>query len=191
MKDGGYKNRQKSTGESKYYRFFTPRNKEFPQQLELFSRKPDVLVLAEDSNLTPIPVDEDLSSLSAILMNDDYYHFTIENSHEENGLHLAGIETLICLKAKAFLDLRSRKEKGKQIDEHNIRKHKNDIIRLAIMLTGESSIKLPSSIEADIREFIESINSDSPDYKSIGKNAGVPDIDGDKIIEQLINTFSL
>ncbi|RMD52233.1 hypothetical protein D6827_00440 [Candidatus Parcubacteria bacterium] len=191
VKDGNYDNRQKSTGERKYYRFFAPQNKDFPHQLELFSRKPDVLGLAEDSHLTPIPTDEDLSSLSAILMDDDYYRFTIENSEEENGLHLAKIETLICLKAKAFLDLQSRKINGEQIDERNIRKHKNDVIRLALMLTEESRVTLPQSIESDINEFLESIKSDPPDYKSIGQNTGVPDINGDDIIEQLINTFSL
>ncbi len=191
VKEGNYETRQKSEGERKYYRFMKPENEEYPFQLELFSRKPDLLDLTEDAHLTPIPIDEDLSSLSAILMDGDYYHFTIENSDEENGLHLARIETLICLKAKAFLDLRSRKNNGEQIDERNIRKHKNDIIRLAVMLTGESSVKLPQSIEADIKEFIELIKSDPPDYKSIGKNIGLSDIDGDKIIEQLINTFSL
>jgi hypothetical protein len=36
--------------------------------------------LEEESHLTPIPVDTDISSLSAILMNDDYYNFTIEYS---------------------------------------------------------------------------------------------------------------
>lgn len=191
VKKGKYENRQKSTGERKYYRFYEPANKEYPFQLELFARKPDVLDLDEDAHLTPIPIEEDLSSLSAILMDEAYYRLTVENSVVENGLHLAGIETLLCLKAKAFLDLQNRKNKGEKIDERNIRKHKNDVIRLAVMLTGESSSKLPQSIDADMKKFIELIKSDSPDYKSIGKTTGVPDINGDEIIEQLINTFSL
>ena len=191
IKEGNYKNRQKSTGERKYYRFFEPEDREYPFQLELFARKPDILDLAEDSHLTPIPTDEDLSSLSAILMDADYYGLTIENSVVENGLHLANIESLICLKSKAFIDLRNRRNKGKHIDERDIRKHKNDVIRLAMMLTGENTMELPDSIADDMKEFMEVIKSEPPDYKAIGKNAGISAINGADIIEQLEQKFSL
>ena len=191
VKAGGYKVQQKSGGERKYYRFLKPENNEYPFQLELFARNPDLLDLAEDTHLTPIPVDEDLSSLSAILMNDDYYEFTMDNSVVENNLHLANIESLICLKSKAFLNLRDRRNKGKHIDERDIRKHKNDVIRLAMLLTGENKMELPDSIAKDIKEFMEVIKSEPPDYKAIGKNAGLPAINGAEIIEQLEQTFSL
>ena len=191
LKEGNYETRQKSEGERKYYRFLKPGNDEYPFQLELFSRNPDLLELSEDAHLTPIPTDEDLSSLSAILMNDDYYDFTIENSKVENDLHLASIETLICLKAKAFLGLRERKESGEKIDDRNIRKHKNDVIRLALMLTEEHSLELPKSITDDMKEFMNIIETESPDYKSLGKNVGISQIDGDSIIKQIKYTFSL
>ena len=42
--------------------------------IELFSRKPDAILLNEPAHLTPIPVEADLSSLSAILLSDDYYN---------------------------------------------------------------------------------------------------------------------
>jgi len=191
VKDGNYENRQKSTGERKYYRFYEPKNEDFPTQLELFARKPDVLDISEDSNLTPIPTEEDLSSLSAILMDDDYYNLTIKYSTEENGLRLASIETLICLKAKAFLDLQKRKNFGEQIDVRDIRKHKNDIIRLAVMLTGENRIDLPDSIASDMKSFVEIIKSEPPDYRQIGKNMGIGAINGDGLISQILQTFSL
>jgi len=191
VKDGNYENRQKSTGERKYYRFFEPKSKEYPFQLELFARKPDLLDLVEDSHLTPIPTDEDLSSLSAILMDADYYKLTIENSMVENGLHLANIESLICLKSKAFIDLRGRQAKGEQIDERNIRKHKNDVIRLAVLLTEETTMELPDSIALDMKEFMKVIKSEPPDYRAIGKNVGIPAINGADIIEQLEQTFSI
>jgi hypothetical protein len=41
--------------------------------LELFSRTPDALHLSDEAHLTPIPVDEGQSSLSAILLDDGYY----------------------------------------------------------------------------------------------------------------------
>jgi hypothetical protein len=43
--------------------------------IELFTKRPDVIVLPEDAMLTPLPFDEEISSLSAILLNDDYYDF--------------------------------------------------------------------------------------------------------------------
>lgn len=73
MEAGGYENRQKSTGKRLFYRFYAPKSAESPEMLELFSRVPDALQITADSQLTPIPVGDEVSSLSAILLNDDYY----------------------------------------------------------------------------------------------------------------------
>ena len=43
--------------------------------VELFARAPDGLQPAEGSQLTPIPLDEAVASLSAILLDDVYYAF--------------------------------------------------------------------------------------------------------------------
>ena len=92
IKDGNYAAQEKSNDERQYYRFRKPEKTDFPYQIELFSRTPDVIVLEGAAHLTPIPVDDDLSSLSAILLNDDYYNYMIENSQVEDGLHHANIE---------------------------------------------------------------------------------------------------
>ncbi len=191
VKKGRYKNRQKSTGERKYYRFYAPENNAYPYQLELFSRHPDILDLADNTYLAPIPAEDDLSSLSAILMHDDYYHLTIENSLVEDNLHYADPKTLIALKAKAFLDLRKRKEQGEHIDERTIRKHKNDVIRLTTLLTANDSVILPESIKADMQNFVAYLRSDPPDYVQIGKRMGIPALSGDDMMNQIKNTFSL
>ena len=75
VRAGKYQVQQSATGERRYYRFLKPENDEYPFMLELFSRKPDMLDLAEGAHLTPIPVDEEISSLSAILLDDAYYAF--------------------------------------------------------------------------------------------------------------------
>ena len=191
IKNGGYDIKQKSETERKYYRFLKPAEEEYPSQLELFARNPDFLDLPEESRLTPIPTDEDLSSLSAILMDDDYYSFTIKNSNIENDLHLASIETLICLKAKAFLDLNTRKEAGETIDSRNIKKHKNDVIRLALTLTDEQKISLPDTISSDMQKFIEILENNPPDFQSIGKSIGIPKTNGEKIIKQIKTNFQI
>jgi hypothetical protein len=40
-----------------------------------FSRKSDIINLPENAVLTPLSIDDDISSLSAILLNDEYYEF--------------------------------------------------------------------------------------------------------------------
>jgi len=89
--DGNYERKEKSSDKRKYYRFIKPENSEFPFQIELFARKPDLLDIGEDDHLTLIPIGEDLSSLSAILMNDDFYYFILEHSTLEKGLHRANL----------------------------------------------------------------------------------------------------
>lgn len=42
-------------------------------------------------------------------MDDDYYNYTIEHSTLEEGVHIANIESLICLKCRAYLEMTGRK----------------------------------------------------------------------------------
>ena len=83
VKTAGYRQRNKGTGNGEcrheYYRFKEPGNPDFPYQIELFSRNIGVVKFPDDAHITPIPVDDDLSSLSAILMDDDYYYYTTSN----------------------------------------------------------------------------------------------------------------
>ncbi|MCK4920494.1 MAG: hypothetical protein KAS71_05570, partial [Bacteroidales bacterium] len=161
--DGNYERKEKSEDERKYYRFMKPENKEFPFQVELFSRNPDLLDLYEGTHLTPIPVDDDLTSLSAILLCDDYYKYMIEHSTIEDGMNRANTESLICLKARAFIDIADRIKKGSHEDSKNLRKHKGDIFRLAVMLNEDDEFELPKNINADMRVFMDAIAGDLPD----------------------------
>jgi len=124
-------------------------------------------------------------------MDDEYYGFTLEKSQITDGLRLASIETLICLKAKAFLDLIERKTNEKSVDEKHIKKHKNDVMRLAVLLNEENQIELPGSIKNDMRQFMETVEKETIDFKSLGKNLGIPKLDGESVIYQIKQTFSL
>ena len=68
VKTAGYRQRNKGTGNGEcrheYYRFKEPGNPDFPYQIELFSRNIGVVKFPDDAHITPIPVDDDLSSLS-------------------------------------------------------------------------------------------------------------------------------
>jgi hypothetical protein len=190
INDGEYERREKSEDERKYYRFIQPKTKKFPLQIELFSKIPDLMDLEGEPHLTPIPVDDDLSSLSAILMDDEYYKFTINNSRIEAGAHFAGTEALICLKAKAFLDLTQRKSKGEDVDGRSIRKHKTDIFRLAVLLPSEHQVELPDRIKNDLKSFVDSISEELPD-KAIFKQMGMGAIDVEQVFLQIKSIFPL
>lgn len=190
IKQGNYEVKEKSEDDRKYYRFQKPQLEDFPFQIELFSRIPDLLDLNEGTHLTPIPVDTEISSLSAILMDDDYYNFTIQHSQLDNGIHLANTEALIGLKAKAFLDYKTRKENGEKIDEKQLRKHKMDIFRLLLLLTPEDNFTIAKSIKSDIAYFVEVVKDDLPD-KQIFKEMGAGNVDVKELFEQLIRAFNL
>jgi hypothetical protein len=171
IKKGDYENIQKSTGEKEFYRFYNPKDESFPYMLELFARNPDLLDIPEGSTLTPVSLDEEISSLSAILLNDEYYNFILDGIKKIdrlNGLPIINTEFLIPLKAKAFLDLTDTKARGGQIDSRDIKKHKNDILRLYNLLTPETRIPLPPTIKNDLLAFIEHIKSDTPALKTFG-----------------------
>ena len=57
IQDGNYEKKEKSTDDRKHFRFMKPEKTDFPYQIELFSRKPDLIDLEEPAYLTPIPVD--------------------------------------------------------------------------------------------------------------------------------------
>ena len=171
IKEGKYSSRQRGEEKHEYFRFMNPEDNKFPQQVELFSRQIGGLSIPEDARLEPIHIDDGVSSLSAILMDDTYYNFTIEHSTIIEDMHLANEEALICLKAKAYLDLRNRKTKGEDIDHDKIEKHKKDVIRLAALIPGESRFELPEVLKKDVADFCEAAASNLPNQdfmKSIG-----------------------
>lgn len=97
---GRYEIRQASdTGKPVFYRFQKPADDRFPALLELFCRAPEGIRLAEGSHLTPIPIDEAVASLSAILLDDAYYEFILAGRREGDGLPWVGEDRLIPLKA--------------------------------------------------------------------------------------------
>jgi DNA-binding ferritin-like protein (Dps family) len=175
----------------RFYRFISPKNSEYPAMLELFSRHPDVLELAEGLHITDIPTGEDVSSLSAILMDDHYYHFTLANSNMSSGLHVASDVALIALKAKAFLNNRRRKEEGQSVQEVDIAKHRNDVVRLAATVEGTKVQQVPDVIREDVATFIRIFTDEPDNIKALLKPWGMGRIQKEDIIAQLLDLFEI
>jgi len=168
VRAGGYRVQEKSTGQKQFYRFQKPTNAAYPFMLELFSRVPDALQVVPGSHLTPLPMEEDVSSLSAILMNDDYYAFILSGRTVRDGLPLVGAEHLIPLKARAWLDLTQRKEGGVPVDSKSIRKHKNDVFRLYQIIDPDVDPAAPDKVKNDLRAFVAGMATEDVDLKALG-----------------------
>lgn len=190
VKNAGYQRSEKSDEKPKYYRFQKPTDERFPFQLELFARMPDVLTLSDEVHLTPIPVDDDLSSLSAILMEDSYYKYTLTNSTVLNHIHLANSEALICLKAKAFLDMTTRERNGEKVDSKHIKKHKADVFRLVALLPADGRFDLPENLKSDLQAFADLVTKELPD-PAIFREMGIGNIKPDVLLQQLRQSFGL
>ena len=168
VKEGGYELQETSTGRKKFYRFKNPKDPNFPEMLELFSRAPEALTAAEGSRLTSIPIDEEVSSLSAILLDDAYYAWLHAGRRELDGVPIVQPEHLIPLKAKAWLDLRDRKASGHAIDSKSIKKHKNDVFRLFAVIDPEFRASLAGKMNEDMRRFLQEVESEPTDLKTLG-----------------------
>lgn len=191
IKEGGYKLQQKGEQKSNCYRFAQPLKPEFPKQIELFCKIPDVIENAHyGTHLTPIPVDEGLSSLSAILLNEEYYEYTKLHSELKNGVHFAKPHTLICLKAYAYLNNKQRKAEGQNVSAVNISKHRNDVFRMTMMLSPADTFETPTSIKTDLQTFADTIKSDIP-HKAIFKGNGLGEQNMEAVFNQFLQSFNL
>lgn len=152
--DGGYEFREKSTGKPTLYRFSKPSDESFPHMIELFARRPELVEPPEGGRLTRLPIAAEVSSLSAILLNDDYYDFAQQGAYVRDGLSVLAAEYIVPLKARAWIDLTGRHERGEDVSRDDIKKHRNDIIRLSQLISPAERIALPDSIRADLAEFV-------------------------------------
>lgn len=168
VKQAGYEHCNKSSGVPQFYRFSNPVSKQYPAMIELFTRRLEVIQLPEDAVLTPLPMDEDISSLSAILLDDDYYQFLKQGTITVDGVTVLSASYLIPFKARAWMDLTDCKATGSHVDSKNIRKHKNDIFRLTELIDPTVKIAAPEGVYADVQEFVRRMQNETVDIKQLG-----------------------
>ncbi|MCC8049260.1 MAG: hypothetical protein LIP10_01200 [Clostridiales bacterium] len=168
IKEAEYEHKNKSTGNAQFYRFTSPKSKDYPYMIEIFSRKPEHIALDANAVLTPLPIDDEISSLSAILLNNAYYNLLKNGQIVIDGIPILKETCLIPFKAKAWLDLTERKAGGEPVDSKNIKKHKNDVFRLGQLITADSRQKLSEEIAADMKRFLDKMEKETIDLKSLG-----------------------
>ena len=77
IRAGAYQSHEQCETRPNFYRFTSPQDQAYPVMIELLTH--NVLDLPADVHLTPIPVDDDVSSLSAILLDEAYYKYVIKS----------------------------------------------------------------------------------------------------------------
>lgn len=163
IKAGHYKcaTRKDKDGQKKYvlYSFYdsTP---EYPAQIELLSRPVNSLGTPEDYNIEAITAD-DASYLSAIILEPDYYNYLMSHTKEMNGLRYASVDSIICLKVLAYLNLRENKRNGTHVNDDDYKKHRRDVIMAAASLGAEDEFTVPAVIKESIDKFIVAVNTDN------------------------------
>ena len=170
IKLGNYRNKTSNMGKPQFYRFDQPESEEYPKMIELFSRTD--FTLREAHGITPVHVNDAVSSLSAILLNDEYYQTLLDGKIVVNGLSVLKPEYLILFKAKAYLDLKARKDSGENVDSRDIKKHKNDILRIVTEFILKKTENLSEVVQTDISKFIVNLEMDPYDNNLL-KNYGL------------------
>lgn len=175
IEDGAYSQRERKRDEGKdpapeLYRFVKPLEG-FPYQIELLSKQPEILGIPTGFHLTPIPIGDDIPSLSAILLDEEFYHFALEHSVIDDGLHVADPVGLICLKIKAFLNL---SEQDPPAHHDDIIKHMSDVFKLMASAIYNEPVPVPDNIRKDITTFVirmEELIPNQPLQDSLKRNA--------------------
>lgn len=159
IKEGEYRFGWKNSEKAHFYRFTEPRSG-YPAMIELFSREPDYINYIPEG-IIPIHIDENTSSLSAILLNDDYYKFMLAGRRIVSGISVLDTEHLIPFKMYAWLDLKDRKARGEHVNERDLKKHKYDVFRLLQIARRNNKIETNGIVYEDIIRFMEEIRMEN------------------------------
>lgn len=166
VRAGGYRNRSKS---DKYvlYRFESPRDEGFPPKIELLSKRPDYLDGIE-ADLGRLRTIDAAGSLSAILLDEEYYGLLDRGIVEIEGLPVLGLHYLPVFKMHAWANLTRDKAAGKNVHSDEINKHRRDVLRLCALFEPGTRIGLPPSVADEVRGFVEARPWDDNMMRNLG-----------------------
>ena len=161
---GGYKTKQRSDGSRQFHRFIEPTDQNFPYMLEVFTR--GIALELNDGDIVRIPAEEEAVSLSAILMNDDYFTALKDHIRVVQDVAVLDAVTLVPFKARAHLDLAERRERGdSNVDRKAVNKHRADVFRLIQLFITGDRCPLPQSLQHDMQRFIDKVAAD-PEFST-------------------------
>lgn len=105
----------------------------------------------------PFRATNEISSLSAILLNDDYYQFMLNGKRIIDGISVLDEKYLIPFKAKAWCELIDRKKQGEKGQSRHIKKHCKDIGNLVTLLPSDERLEISGMVKKDMQTFVDDI----------------------------------
>lgn len=163
--EGQYRFGWKNSEKVHFYRFTEPVSG-YPYMIELFSREPDY-INSVPAGIVPLHIDDDTSSLSAILLNDDYYQFMLAGRKTVSSVSVLNAEHLIPFKMYAWLDLKDRKARGEHINERDLKKHKYDVFRLLQIADRSIQTELSGLVRQNTERFLHEIESEDVPFRQL------------------------
>ena len=126
-------------------------------------------------------------------MDEAYYQYVIESRIFIEKVPTIPAHCLIPLKARAYLDLSARRQAGdSHISTQDIKKHRNDVFRLYRTLAPADRYQLPEPLDTDLRQFLNQLPPESPDWSAIRNAVGDRNLPTpEEINHQLSEIFGL
>lgn len=180
IKSGKYRCGWKNADDIHFYRFTEPEEPGYPVTIELFSRNPGYQLQISDVSITPLHIADDISSLSAIVLNESYYQFMKQGRKVVNDIGVLSAEYLIPFKMRAWVDLTRRKVLGEHVNTKDLKKHKNDVFRLFQLVNPDEKVNTPKEIQEDIQKFLLAMPNEDIRLKNLGL-----DMKLDEVLENL------
>lgn len=168
ISEGGYRPgvRKNSDNSSKYVLYsFDNGAVGYPMKIELLSRHNEVFTNA--AHTEPLPIDGEVSSLSAIILDEPYYNLTVRNSFISNGLRYASPVALAALKARAYLNLLAERASGHHVNSKDILKHRDDVLKLTATMTPGQTAEVGREVIDTVNEFANGLLATLPN-QSLG-----------------------
>ena len=174
IRAGGYRHKNKA---EKYelYRFESPSDPLFPPKIELLSKRPENLAEIETS-LGRFQTVDAFGSLSAILLDDEYYDLLDHGIEEIDGLPVLSLEYLPVFKIHAWANLSDEKAAGNPVHSDEINKHRRDVLRLCAPFAPGSHVSLPQSVRSEIERFASERPWDDNMMRNLGLGANADEM---------------
>ncbi len=190
LRSGGYSCYVSRDSKPHYYRFLSPKNDAYPWQIEMLSHS--LLPERTDMPFTPISLDDGVRSLSAIVLDEEYYKYAKDHRDFSAGVPCLALDALVVFKSSAYLNLLSDKEQGSaSVRSEDINKHRNDVFRLVSVMPEDSKFELPDVIKERLIKFITLFPSDSIEWDAIRSSVGVMALAPEVYIRRIKEMFSL
>ena len=147
VQEGKYEIQKGDKDQYHYYRFVKPETEGFAKEIELFASNENDLNLDDNQRIIPIDPEEGLYSLSAIMLDPEYFEMIKNNVSMSAIAPCTNTQATIMLKMSAFFDLRAR-------NDNKWKKHRQDILKLSLLLTGEERVQMTGKMMEHFESFI-------------------------------------